>query len=531
MKKKKFWLILGLILLFGGLLRMVDLDKNPPHLGNDEISIAYDSYSVRVTGKDEYGVRYPLSFMSHRDYKAPLYAYFNMPFNYIFGNTEYGVRFLSALAGTIMILLIAILGRKLGGDKIGLLAAGLLAINPKSIFVSRMSYESNLAALLVLAGVYLMYLFKDKRKKWYLLVAGLCLGLSIWAYHTEKGLVPLLITVLPWWWRKELKIRKWIGLWVVVIITVIPIMWDFVAVQMKDPYNRAASQIWISGSGIQDYLKTTNDWLPKKVLRVVSDPMYRYVEHFNLDFLFTKGMELFPKNEPLNFGWFLITTLPFLIIGLANLKKIFGKNFSWLLVWWGLCPIVPCLTFGELAAVRNLPFVAPTILIMAAGAKELWGKNKKFFLFLVFAVVVNFSYFLVSYYIHFPKMAGDNFQYGYKQAWIYIKPIEKDYKRVIVEPRFGKNGQFVGLPRLYFGYFGAFSAEDMLARDNQTGMVGKYLIKNIDWNKEKIIPETLYIVSVSNPVVNTAAKETKLLTIINNTNGEGQFLIYKAWEK
>jgi 4-amino-4-deoxy-L-arabinose transferase-like glycosyltransferase len=167
MKKKNFWMVLMGIVLIGGWLRMVGLDKNPPHLGNDEISIAYDSYSVRVTGKDEYGISWPLSFRSHRDYKAPLYAYLNMPFNYIFGNNEYGVRFLSALVGTIMILLMGIMGTKLGGEKLGLLAAGLLALNPKSIFVSRMAYESNLAALLVMVGVYLIYLFKEKQKKWY----------------------------------------------------------------------------------------------------------------------------------------------------------------------------------------------------------------------------------------------------------------------------------------------------------------------------------------------------------------------------
>ena len=307
-----------------------------------------------------------------------------------------------------------------------------------------------------------------------------------------------------------------------------PIIWDFVTVQMKDPYNRAASQIWFSGASIQDYLKTSNDWMPKKVLKVASDPLYRYIEHFNLDFLFTKGMELFPKNEPFNSGWFLITTLPILIVGLVNLKKFFGKNYSWILVWWGLCPIVPSLTFGELAAVRNLPFVAPTILIMAVGAKVILDKNKKWFLLLIVAVIINFAYFLVSYYVHFPKANGDNFQYGYKQAWDYIKPLEKQYKMIVVEPRFGINGQFVGLPRLYFGYFGAFSAEEMLSRDNQTGMIGKYFIKNVDWNKEIINPNTLYIVSIVNPVVNDAVGKMELLTTINNTNGKPQFLIYRS---
>jgi 4-amino-4-deoxy-L-arabinose transferase-like glycosyltransferase len=526
MKRKTFWIILGIVVIFGGFLRMVALDKNPPHLGNDEISIAYDSYSVRTTGKDEYGISWPLSFRSHRDYKPPLYAYLNMPFNLIFGNNEYGIRFLSALAGTLMILIIGIMGRRLGGDKLGLLAAFLLAINPKSIFVSRMSYESNLAALLVLLGVYLMYLFKEKGRKIYLLTSGLFLGFSIWAYHTEKGLVPLLITILPWWWRKKINLRRWTWLWLMVFVLIVPIFWDFVNVQMKDPYNRATSQIWYSGAGIQDYFKTTDDNVVKKTLKVAIDPVYRYIEHFNFDFLFTKGMELFPKNEPLNSGWFLITTLPLLIIGLANLKKFFGKNFSWILIWWGLCPIVPSLTYGDLAAVRNLPFISPTILIMAAGALTVWNKSKKWQIIMIVAIMINFIYFAVSYYVHFPKMASDNFQYGYKQAWLYIKPIVDEYDQIIVEPKFGLNGQFVGLPRLYFGYFGAFSSKEMLERDDKTGRIDKYWIRNVDWNDEILKPKSIYIVSVSNPIAGEATNKLKLMSTIRNTDGRGQFLIY-----
>lgn len=528
MNKKIFWIILGSIVFLGGFLRMISLDKNPPHLGNDEISIAYDSYSIRTTGKDEYGISWPLSFRSHRDYKPPLYAYLNMPFNLIFGNNEYGIRFLSALAGTLMILIIGIIGFKLGGDKLGLLAAFLLAINPKSIFVSRMSYESNLAALLVLLGIYLMYLFKEKKKYSYLLFSGIFLGFSIWAYHTEKGLVPLLITVLPWWWRKEIKLRKWIWLWLTVILLTIPIFWDFVNVQMKDPYNRATSQIWYSGVGVQDYLKITNDNFVKKTLKVAVDPVYRYVEHFNFDFLFTKGMELFPKNEPFNSGWFLITTFPLLIIGLVNLKNVFGKNFSWILIWWGLCPIVPSLTYGELAAVRNLPFISPTILIMTVGALVIWEKSKKWRMIMIMTILINFAYFTVSYYVHFPKISGDNFQYGYKQAWLYIKPMVDNYEKITVETKFGQYGQFIGLPRLYFGYFGAFSAEDMLIRDENLGKIGKYWMRNVNWNEEKIDKSNLYIVSISNPATDKALKNLELLTKIKKIDGSEQFLIYKS---
>ena len=527
MIKKYFWIILISILILASFLRIINLDNNPPHLGNDEISIAYDSYSIRMTGRDEYGVWLPLSFISHRDYKAPLYAYLNLPFNFIFGNNEYGVRMLSVVSSLIAILIIALLAKFLGGEKLALLTAFLLAINPKNIFVSRISYESNLASTLVLLGIYFMFLFREKLKKIYLLISGLFLGFSIWAYHTQKGLVPLLIVILPWLCRKQIKLRKWWLLWLTTLLIIIPIGWEYINIQSKDPYNRASSQIWFEGISIKNYLKSTDDILPKKILTVAIDPVYRYLDHFSLDILFTRGMDMFPKNEPFNFGWFLLFTLPLLIIGLFNIKKIFGRFTSWVLMWWLLCPVVPSLTIGEVASVRNLAFVIPTILIMAGGLLILIKNNKKISLYLLACIIINFFFFVVAYYNHFPKISGDNFQYGYKQSWLYIKPFVNDYEKIVVEPRFGINGQFIGLPRLYFGYFGVFSAKDMQNRDDKLSKIGKYWIRNVNWNQEIVDKKSLYIVSIFNPIEEDNVT-LELLTTIKNPDNISQFLIYKS---
>jgi len=526
MNKKYFWYLLISFATLGCFLRIINLNSNPPHLGNDEISIAYDSYSVRTTGKDEYGISWPLSFKSHRVYKSPLYAYLNMPFNYLLGNSEYGVRLLSALMGTIAIIIIGLVGRFIGGDKVGLFGASLLAINPKSIFVSRMAYESNLASIIMLVGIYLIFLFYKKQKNLFLIFSGLFLGISTWAYQTQWILVPLLSFGLPFLWRKKINFKKWLLMWLIIILLMIPIIWDLINVQMKDPFNRASSQIWFNGVAIQNYLSSTQDNIFKKITTVLIDPIYRYFDHFSLDYLFTKGMELFPKNEPFNFGWFLLATLPLLIIGLINLNKIFKENSTGLLLWWLLCPVVPSFTHGEIAAVRNLAFIMPTLIIMAGGLFILFNKSKKIFYLIIFIILINFGYFSIAYYIHFPKISGDDFQYGYKQAWLYIKPIVNNFDKVIIEPKFGPYGQFSGLPRLYFGYFGAFNSKEILLRSDDSSKIGKYSMRDVDWNQEKTEPNSLYIVSASNPVIDN--NKYLLLDKIMNTNGKTQFLIYKT---
>lgn len=529
MIKKYFYLILGFILLISAFLRVTRLDKIPPHLGNDEISIAFDSYSVRIIGKDEHGHSWPLSFESHQTYKAPLYAYLNMPLNWLFGNNEYGIRLLSAIFGIAAVFLIGFFGRFFGNDFLGLMAATILTLDPKAIFTSRIGFESNVAYAVMSLGVLFMFCFKKQQKKFFAILAGFFLGLSIWGYHTQWGLAPMLAIFLPFLSRKEIDLKKWLLMWLMLFLMAMPIFYNFIIVQRKDPNNRASSQIWFDEARMKDYLKNSKDNQIKKTIVFVMAPVDNYLQHFSLDSLFFSGSDIFNGESPLETGWFLWASLPLLIIGLFNLKKIFDKNTSWILSWWLLCPIVPATTYGGVASVRNLAFIIPTILIMAGGFTILIKKNI-FWTTVTFAfLIMNFLIFSVAYFIHFPLDSGDNFQYGYKQAWEYIKPKINNYSQIIVEPKFGKYGQYSGVPHLYFGYFKAFPLEAMQKRIDKIGVkIDKFWFRDVDWNKEKIDKHTLYVVSIINPIIDKTNGELRLLTTIKKPNNDPQFLIYET---
>jgi len=527
--KKLFWLILMVIVIFSAYLRLVDLDKNPPHLGNDEISIAYDSYSIRMIGKDEHGHSWPLSFQSHNDYKAPLYAYLNIPINYILGNNEYGVRVLSVLASLVSIVFIALLGKEMGNLGIGIVAAFLLGLNPKNIFASRISFESNLAAMFVLVGFWcLVKLWKEKRNIYGVLL-GLFWGLSVWAYHTERGLIPIMVIVFSLLSRKNISIRKLVVFWTTLLVVVLPIFYDFINLTLTNSNGRANTQIWFKGPGSEDFYNNSNVGLVKKILVLVLGPIHNYLAHFSFDNNFTSGTNLFNQREPLDVGWFLLATLPILIVGLVNVKNIFGKWWKGLIVFWLVCPVIPALTFGGVASVRNLVFLFPTILIMAGGWWNLYKKYGMVAKVIVFLILINFIVFSRAYYVFYPITSGNNFQYGYKQAWEFIKPNIDKYERVVVEDRFGEFGQFTGVPHLYFGYFGAFTSEEMQLRHDGGGLaIGKYRFKYVDWNKEVYFPKTVYIVSAINPIVGHLRDKFKEVGMIRNTDFKQQFLIYET---
>ncbi len=97
----------------------------------------------------------------------------------LFGATEFAVRFPSALAGSLVIVLCLALGWRLYGLRVGLLAAALLAVTPLHLVVSRLTLTDGLLNLfwfLTLIGG-LMTVREPGRWRWPLLMcAGVALG-------------------------------------------------------------------------------------------------------------------------------------------------------------------------------------------------------------------------------------------------------------------------------------------------------------------------------------------------------------------
>ena len=84
--KQYFFLII--IICVGIFFRFYNITTVPPSLSHDETAIAYNAYSLLKTGKDEYGVTFPLLFRSFDDYKLPGMVYSTVPFVALFGKSE-----------------------------------------------------------------------------------------------------------------------------------------------------------------------------------------------------------------------------------------------------------------------------------------------------------------------------------------------------------------------------------------------------------------------------------------------------------
>src|SRR3989344_5777104 len=99
-------LLIVLIVLLAAILRFYQIDSNPPSLYWDEASLGYNAYSILKTARDEHGTFLPLTnFAAFGDYKPPGYIYVTVPAVWIFGLTEFAIRFPSAFFGTLTVLI------------------------------------------------------------------------------------------------------------------------------------------------------------------------------------------------------------------------------------------------------------------------------------------------------------------------------------------------------------------------------------------------------------------------------------------
>ncbi|MCL5090495.1 MAG: glycosyltransferase family 39 protein, partial [Patescibacteria group bacterium] len=191
MKKEKFLIFILIIAVF---FRLYKLSSIPAGFFCDEASIGYNAYSILNSGKDEYGVPFPIFFQSLGDYKSPLAIYLTIPFIKFFGLNEFSTRLTSVLAGLTMVAVMYFVGKELsmGDSKLsGLLVAFVTATMPWLIHYSRVGFEYTLYCVFFVSSVYLF--LKAQHYKKYIIPAFVLAAITMYTYQSAKLLIPVLI--------------------------------------------------------------------------------------------------------------------------------------------------------------------------------------------------------------------------------------------------------------------------------------------------------------------------------------------------
>lgn len=444
----KIGLLLIGIVAIGFLLRFVSLGEIPAGITSDEANTGYDAYSILLTGKDQWGIPYPLvSFKGFGDFRSPLYTYLVIPFVAFFDLAPIAVRLPSAIGGTLSIILIFFIGKKLFNDKVGLASAFFLSVSPWGVGLSRQGIESNLAMTLFLFALYLFLKIKDKFI--YLPFSIFIFLITLYTYTSYILFTPIVVAVLIYRHRKFLyrKKQNLIIVSILFILGVLPLILftsagstrfsqigfvrDVTSMGIIDVLNQQVGGCYDIASNLM--CRVFNN----KVATFVSVFFKNYIHHFSFDFLYIKGTTtqfslLYERG--LLYSYEVI----FLILGILKLLKTKKKLFVLTLLLISALP--DSLSGGghHSRASTMLPFL---ILFQSLGfvylLEILLSLKLKFLkiatlLVLTFLILFSVTSFTINYFGYFKKHYSSYSLYAYQELSRYLLHYKEAYSDIFL---------------------------------------------------------------------------------------------------
>jgi len=467
MKKFAKYLII-LIVLFAGLVRFYGISHTAPALNWDEAALGYNSYSLGIDGRDEFGVFLPYKFLeSYGDFKPVVYSYLGIIPVKVFGLNEFGVRFPSAILGILTVLLTYFLVKEIFKKKedqvqteyIALLSAFIMAISPWHIMLSRGAYEANVSTFFIVLGVYL-FLKAINKNFWYLILSAISFVITFYTFNTARVFVPLLVIFLAIGFRKELikNYKQTIVAGLIGLMFLLPTLPFMFSPQAKLRF--AEVNIFSNTSIIETsnkYVENDENAVWSKVIhnrRVLfaNEFAIHYFDNLNPSFLFIKG-DGNPRFSTQNVGQMYLIEIPLLLAGFYFLirKK---EGYYWIIPIWLILGIIPAATARETPHALRIETVLPTLqIIVAYGLVCLVFKLKKYRLFaasiFLSLMVINFIYFYHGLLTFYRREFSNDWQYPYKELVLYLKNNDKKYSQIFVTDKLGR-------PYIYFLVYGKY---------------------------------------------------------------------------
>jgi 4-amino-4-deoxy-L-arabinose transferase-like glycosyltransferase len=185
-----------LILAVALFIRFYRLADAPPGMSGDELFNAIDAWRVGVG-------HWPLFFEGNNGREA-LFLYLTAASLRLGGQTLFALRLPAALLGTGSVLLAYLIGQEQFNRRVGLLAAGLMAVSLWPVMLSRWGLRAGSLTFFTALTVYLIMraLHKQTLQNW--LGAGAALGLTLYTYIPAR-LFPVVILAWFGWivWKHQ----------------------------------------------------------------------------------------------------------------------------------------------------------------------------------------------------------------------------------------------------------------------------------------------------------------------------------------
>lgn len=189
-----FWAVLGVALA----ARVLGLATLPPGLHPDEAVMGREALALIESGRSTDGRAFPLIFSAHEgvNWFEGSYIWATVPTVALVPGIELAIRLPAVVAGLLAVVGVFLLGRRLGRPNLGLLAAGVLAVQPWAVHQSRVGLAPALEPALLTLGLALALGGIAEGRLRGATAGGLFLALAVLAYAPARVVVPLVAAAL-----------------------------------------------------------------------------------------------------------------------------------------------------------------------------------------------------------------------------------------------------------------------------------------------------------------------------------------------
>ncbi|MBI4894356.1 MAG: glycosyltransferase family 39 protein [Candidatus Aenigmarchaeota archaeon] len=277
----------------------------------------------------------PIKFPFPEDYRPPFFNFILGFFYNIFGTSFYISKMVNVLMGVLVIIPTYLIAKKIGGERVALVAAALIAFNP---IIMGHSFESEVRLTTVYMALTSIYFFMKGRDYWN--YVGILTGL-LYITHYAPGTI-LILSYLAYFFltdRKQILTRQFFTMFALMLLVTSPWLARNYVIYGDPLYSSSRSVIFVSAFD--------------QVFSFDKPTFGEFVEWATThpgDYLFTKATNLYRALFPLPFqavqdnffmNWdpttnlnlvlnpmSMVITMPIMIFALYYLLKSLGRTIT-----------------------------------------------------------------------------------------------------------------------------------------------------------------------------------------------------------